>query len=136
MHQMTVEYLGDLETQGMHLSSGSVIRTDAPKDNNGKGSTYSPTDLVSSALASCMLTIMGIVARRDNIPLEGTTIQIEKVMSVEAPRRIAALRLDIKHPDPSALSGKEAEILKRSARTCPVALSLHPDIEQDFIFNF
>ncbi len=136
MHQMMVEYLGDLETQGMHLKTGTVILTDAPPDNNGKGSTYSPTDLVCSALASCVLTIMGIVAGRDNIPLEGTIIEVEKVMTQEAPRKIAVIRLNIKHPDPTSLNSKDAEVLKRSARTCPVALSLHPDIEKDFMFNF
>jgi putative redox protein len=136
MYQMTAEYLGDLRTSGIHLKSGKTIITDAPVDNNGKGDAYSPTDLVSAALCNCMITIMGITANRDQIPLKGLKATIEKVMSSEPPRKIIAIRIAFEHPNPELINEKQAKILIRAAETCPVALSLHPDIKQEVTFNF
>lgn len=136
MYQMTAEYVGELRTSGTHIKSGKTILTDAPTDNNGKGDAYSPTDLVSAALCSCMMTIMGIVAERDNIPLKGINATIEKTMTSVPPRRIAKIKIDFTHPNPELLSAKDAEVLKRAAHTCPVALCLHPDIVQEATFNF
>lgn len=136
MYQMTAEYIGGLRTAGKHIKSGNTVVTDAPVDNNGRGEAYSPTDLVCTALCSCMMTVMGIVAARENIVFEGITATIEKVMTAEPPRKIAEIHIVFTLPDPKQLSQKQAEILKRAAHTCPVALSLHPDIVQNVSFNF
>lgn len=136
MYQMTAEYLGELRVHGTHIKSGNTLITDAPTDNNGKGDAYSPTDLVCAALCNCMITIMGIVANRESIQLEGLKATIEKVMTSEAPRKIAQIKIAFTHPNPSTLTAKQAEILKRAAHTCPVALSLHPEIKQVVAFNF
>jgi putative redox protein len=136
MYQMTAEYIGELRTTGKHLKSGNTIVTDPPVDNNGKGEAYSPTDLVAASLCSCMMTIMGIVSKRDDIPLTALTATIEKVMTAEPPRKIAKIKIDFTYPNPEILTAKQAEILKRAAHTCPVALSLHPDIVQETTFNF
>jgi len=133
---MTAEYIGNLRATGKHLKSGNTIVTDAPIDNNGRGEAYSPTDLVSAALCNCMMTIMGIVAKRDDIPLTSLSATIEKVMTTEPPRKIAKIKIDFTYPNPEILSSKQAEILKRAAHTCPVALCLHPDIVQEVTFNF
>ncbi len=136
MYQMTAEYIGGLRTTGTHLKSGNTIITDAPTDNNGRGEAYSPTDLVSAALCSCMMTIMGIVATRENIVFEGITATVEKIMTTEQPRKIAQINIAFTLPEPQQLTTKQAEMLKRAAHTCPVALSLHPDIVQKVTFNF
>ncbi len=136
MYQMTAEYLGGLRTTGKHLKSGNVIVTDAPVDNNGRGEAYSPTDLVSAALCNCMITIMGITADREQIPLTGITATIEKIMTAQPPRKIAKIKIDFTHPSPEVLTEKQAEMLKKAAHTCPVALCLHPDIVQEVTFNF
>ncbi len=133
---MTAEYLGELRTSGTHIKSGKTIITDAPVDNNGKGDAYSPTDLISAALCNCMITIMGITANRENITLDGITATIEKVMTVQPPRKIAKIKIDFTHPSPELLNAKQAELLKHAAHTCPVALCLHPDIIQEVSFNF
>jgi uncharacterized OsmC-like protein len=137
MHQMTTEYLGDLRTSATHLASETVIITDPPLDNQGKGEAFSPTDLVSAALSSCMMTIMGIVARRENIDLVGLKSQVTKIMASD-PRRISGITIVFELPTEKieALSQKQREVLKRAAYTCPVALSLHPDINQNVTFNF
>lgn len=133
---MTAEYMGELRTNGTHIKSGKTIVTDAPTDNNGKGDAYSPTDLVCAALCNCMITIMGIVSERDVISLKGITATIQKTMTSEPPRKIAKIKIDFTHPNPESLSTKQAEVLKRAAHTCPVALSLHPEIVQEVSFNF
>lgn len=136
MYQMTAEYLGGLRTSATHLKSGISILTDAPIDNNGKGEAFSPSDLVCTALCNCMITIMGIVANREQIELTGLTATIEKTMTSELPRKIAAIRIEFQHPDPKLLNEKQAILLKRAAETCPVALSIHPDIKTELGFNF
>jgi putative redox protein len=137
MAQMTTKYLGELRTEGTHLKSGNTLITDAPTDNNGKGEAYSPTDLVCSALSSCMMTIMGIVANRENLDLVGMQADITKVMSAE-PRKISEvhIKFTLEQSKINKLTEKERTVLKRAAHTCPVALSLHPDIKQVVEFNF
>lgn len=120
-------YLGDLRTEITHVQSGNKVITDAPTDNNGKGEYISPTDMVAAALGSCMMTLMAIAARRLEIELKGTRIEIQKVMAAD-PRRIAEIRLDFYFP--CEYSEKDRKILERAAETCPVGKSLHPDLKQ------
>ena len=127
------QYEGDLRVKLTHGPSQSIIETDAPTDNQGKGARFSPTDLVVAALGSCMMTIMGIVAKRDGIKLEGTHFRSEKHMS-ENPRRIGKIILEIYMP--AGLTDKQKEKLEKFAHTCPVHQSLHPDIEQDIKFIY
>lgn len=127
MTQMSLKYLGDLQFEATHELSGTIIRTDAPVDNQGKGSSFSPTDLVATALAACMGTIMGIVARRDQIDLSGMTITVKKEMTKTPPRRIEALTIVITVPN--SIKKENQEKLKRAAATCPVHHSIHPDIK-------
>ncbi len=136
MPTIKTEYLGDLRTQATHLQSGTQLLTDAPTDNQGKGEAFSPTDLVAGALGSCMMTIMGIVARRDAIDLKGSEMEITKVMSAEAPRRIARVEIRMSMLSDRLLTEAEQTKLERAAYTCPVALSLHPDIAQDVTFSW
>ena len=122
-----VIYQGELRTSATHLQSGNLIETDAPLDNQGKGARFSPTDLVATALASCMATIMGIAARTHEIEMEGTAFEVEKVMASD-PRRIAGIRVDIRFPEGNVYNDKQKAILEHAALTCPVYLSLHPDL--------
>jgi putative redox protein len=126
MVAIAVVYEGDLHCRATHGPSGTVIATDAPKDNQGKGEAFSPTDLVATAAATCMATIMGMVAKRDGLRLEGATVRVEKEMSAQPPRRIA--RLVIAFTMPAGLSAAQRSKLEHAAHTCPVALSLHPDV--------
>ena len=135
MKTSTVIYDGNLRTIATHLQSGSSIETDAPLDNQGKAERFSPTDLVATALGSCMLTIMGIKARDMNIDLVDTKIEIEKIMKSE-PRRIGGINLTFSFPDKLQLTEKERTILERAAHTCPVINSIHPDIEVKVLFNW
>ena len=128
-----VTYLGDLRTSSIHLQSGSEIITDAPLDNNGKGEAFSPTDTVANGLASCMFTVMGIKARDLEVDFSGSTAEVTKIMGTE-PRRIIAIEVDFRfsiHPDE-----KTKTILERTAMTCPVWFSLHPDIEKKIQFHW
>ncbi|MFC6996267.1 OsmC family protein [Rufibacter roseus] len=134
MSSMMLRYTGQLRTQGTHLASGNTVVTDAPVDNNGRGEAYSPTDLVCSALGSCMMTIMGIVADRNAIDLTDMTMAITKRMAAE-PRRISEIVLEVQMPA-RQFSDKERSMLENAARTCPVALSLHPDIQQTLLFHY
>ncbi|PRY14774.1 putative OsmC-like protein [Pontibacter ummariensis] len=135
MATITNTYQGNLRTSAQHLASGNTIITDAPTDNNGKGEAFSPTDLVCAALGSCMMTIMGIVANRNTIDIEGTTVETTKIMAAE-PRRIAEVILQFKMPAGKTYTDKEKAMLENAARTCPVALSLHPDIKQTVSFEY
>tara|TARA_B100001559_G_scaffold270022_1_gene237828 strand:- start:86 stop:487 length:402 start_codon:yes stop_codon:yes gene_type:complete len=128
-----VEYKGQLRTEAKHLRSGSVIVTDAPIDNQGKGEAFSPTDLVATALASCMITIMGIVAERDGIDIEGVTADVDKIMSKE-PRRIGEIKIIITFK--SKLTIDQIEKLERAAKTCPVSGSLHEDLKETIEFSY
>jgi putative redox protein len=127
-----VVYEGDLRTRLTHLYSGTEIITDAPLDNQGLAQSFSPTDLAATSLGSCMMTIMGIKARSMNLDLKGTEIEITKVMASE-PRRISEIHATLKFP-PNNFTDKEKAVLENTAKTCPVALSLHPDIKQELVF--
>ena len=116
------------------VRSGQVLITDAPPDNQGKGESFSPTDLLATSLGSCMLTIMGIAAHTHNIDMDGTKIKITKVMASN-PRRVSEVQVVFDMPDVN-YSDKEKVILENAARTCPVALSLHPDLKQVLVFNY
>ena len=128
-----VTYLGDLRTSSIHLQSGTEILSDAPLDNKGKGEAFSPTDTVANALASCMMTIMGIKAGEMNVDLQGSTAAVTKIMNAE-PRRIGAI--EIYFDMVGTTDQKNKTILERSAMTCPVFLSLHPEIEKRITFDW
>lgn len=128
-------YTGNLRTEAKHLQSGTVIETDAPVDNQGKGERFSPTDLVATALGSCILTTMGIKARDMNIDLVGTTMDVTKVM-VADPRRIGTIKVILNFPPALALSEKDKTILERTAHACPVAQSLNASLIQEIVFNW
>lgn len=130
----TVEYLGNLRTRAKHLKSGNLIVTDAPTDNNGRGEAFSPTDLVSAALSSCMITIMGMVAEREGVDLKGLTSDVVKIMASN-PRKIAEIQITFTHPGLVATEVQKQK-LKNAALTCPVALSLAESVKQTIVFNF
>ena len=127
MVRMDLEYLGGLRCGLSHGPSGSKLVTDAPVDNQGRGESFSPTDLVASATLACMVTIMGIYAQREGISLQGVTGVVRKHMSTDAPRRITRLEIDLKMP--AGLDACAREVLERCTASCPVRHSLHPDIE-------
>lgn len=129
-----VIYLGELRTEMTHLQSGTKIFTDAPKDNHGKGEAFSPTDLVASALGSCMISIVGIKLLETNKNINGATVEVTKVMYSE-PRRIGEIHVAMKIPDDN-FTDKEKQILINAAHACPVAKSLHPDIKQEIKIEF
>jgi putative redox protein len=133
MNTATARYAGHLRTEATHVASGNTILTDAPVDNHGRGEAFSPTDLVSAALGSCMMTIMGIVAERLDVDLTGVTYNVTKHMAAE-PRRIR--QIDVQFSLPATLSTKERTMLENAARTCPVALSLNPEIRQEVQFDY
>lgn len=127
MVEITVNYEGELRCSATHGPSGRILQTDAPVDNNGKGETFSPTDLMATALGSCMATIMGIVAQRREISLEGLSIKVQKHMSEDMPRRIAKLPVEITMPMSEDSPFKD--LMVNAALTCPVHKSLREDIE-------
>lgn len=125
-----VIYKGGLRTLCTHLRSGNSFETDAPVDNNGKGERFSPTDLVATSLATCMITVMGIKARSMGFDLDNVKIEVLKIMKAD-PRRVGTIELTFHFPDNlKNVDEKIKTILKNTGLTCPVALSLHPDIEQ------
>ena len=128
-----VTYLGDLRTSSIHIQSGTEILSDAPLDNNGKGEAFSPTDLVATALGSCMVSIMAIKSKDLEVDLKDSTVSITKIMQAE-PRKIAKIVVVLDMAIET--SEKNRTILERSAMTCPVLLSLHPDIEKEVTFNW
>lgn len=119
-------YTGDLKCTAVHVQSRSSLSTAAPVDNQGDGSSFSPTDLVGVSLATCMLTTMAMAARRDDVDLEGASIEVEKQMSPDLPRRIARLRCAIRLP--ATVPADAVDKLRRVAEGCPVHRSLHPDV--------
>lgn len=134
METVKTIYLGELRTEATHLRSNNKILTDAPVDNQGKGSTFSPTDLFVTSLGSCMLTIIGIAANTHKFSIENTKINITKIMG-ENPRRVCEIHIDFYFPD-NNYSGKEKRIIKTSAENCPVAKSIHPDILLQINYHF
>ena len=131
---MTTRYLGELRTEALHHQSGEKIITDAPLDNQGRAEYFSPTDLLATSLGSCMLTIMGISARANGFSIEGTRVETEKIMGTD-PRRVVELVVDIYLP-PNNFSDREKRLIESSARTCPVANSIHPDINKNITFHY
>jgi putative redox protein len=127
-------YLGELRTEATHLLSGNKLITDAPPDNQGRGEYFSPTDLVATALGSCMVTVMGIAARTHNFDIEGTRLVITKVMTQEAPRKIAEIIIDLTFPQD--YPEKVKKIIDYTIMNCPVALSLHPDLKQTITVQY
>lgn len=134
MVMMDIAYQGEKHCLLTHRPSASKIETDAPKDNQGRGERFSPTDLLGAALGSCILTTMAIIAEREGIPLQGAmNAQVEKIMA-NNPRRIETLRLQMTLP--ASLSAEHRKRMEEIARTCPVHRSLHPDIQLPMTFEY
>ncbi|GAB1445561.1 MAG: OsmC family protein [Cyclobacteriaceae bacterium] len=134
MSSISGRYQGSLRTQVTHLKSQNSIITDAPTDNNGKGEAFSPTDLVCASLSSCMMTLMGILAERENINLEGLQSEVVKIMASN-PRKIAEIQITFNHPSLEATEIQRKK-LRNAALTCPVALSLSDSVKQTIAFNW
>lgn len=134
METAKTKYLGELRTEMLHVRSGTVVLTDAPVDNKGKGEYFSPTDLVASALGSCIFTIMGIAAREHGFSLEGSSCSIEKIMS-DKPRKIAEVKIVFDLTSHS-YTDNQKKILDHCVKTCPVALSLNKSVFQNVILKF
>jgi uncharacterized OsmC-like protein len=134
MTTLTTEYKGSLRTENIHTRSGTHVITDAPVDNQGKGEAFSPTDLVCTALSSCMLTTMGILAEREGIDMRGMRTDVVKIMASN-PRKIAEIQITLSQPGLVATDVQKQK-LRNAAMTCPVALSLHDTVKQTVIFNF
>ena len=128
-----VFYSGNLRTESQHLQSGETITTDAPIDNKGTGEAFSPTDLAATSLANCMMTVMGIIANRHNIDIEGTRANVEKFMGVN-PRRIVEIKIDFHFPNSYDTATKK--LLEQAALNCPVAKSFSESISQNIDFNY
>jgi putative redox protein len=127
MVTINIEYQGDLRCEAVHQPSGTHLNTDAPKDNQGKGESFSPSDLVATALGTCMLTIMGIAARSLQVDLKGTRVTVQKEMVVSPIRRIG--KLAVKITVPTKVTDEQKQKLEQAALTCPVHKSLHPDVQ-------
>jgi putative redox protein len=134
MVEISIKYLGDLRCEARHEPSGTVITTDAPVDNEGRGESFSPTDLAATSLGACMLTIMGIAARKQGVDLGETTVKVVKEMTPKPPRRIA--KLTVVFTVPLAASHEKRAMLESAARSCPVHLSLHPEVVQEMRFDW
>jgi uncharacterized OsmC-like protein len=127
-------YLGELRTEATHLLSGNKLITDAPPDNQGRGEFFSPTDLVATALGSCMITVIGISARTHGFNIDGTKLSIKKIMTKEPPRKIEEVVIDLTFP--SDYPDKVKKIIEFTVKNCPVALSLHPDLKQTVTITY
>ena len=136
MPTVQTTYLGELRTESKHLQSGSILISDAPTDNQGKGEAFSPTDLVATALGTCLLTTIAIFARRDGIELAGSNAEVTKIMSTEAPRRVARIIVNISMKTAAPISDEEKAKLEKIGHSCPVALSLHPDVVQAISYQW
>lgn len=134
MATINEKYLGDLRVECIHNQSGTKIITDAPVDNNGKGESFSPTDLCATALGACAMTIMGIYGKQHDLDLVGTELEITKIMSQD-PRKISKIVINF-HMSDKNFSEQEKMNLENAARTCPVALSLGDGVEQEFVFKW
>lgn len=134
--EINVGYTGQLRCQAIHGPSGEMLNTDAPTDNGGKGESFSPTDLVATALGTCVMTILGLVAERHNIDLDGTQIQVTKEMITEPVRRIGGLRTVVTIPVNAVTDEDLRTRLEAAARKCPVHQSLHPDIDAPIDFFY
>ena len=133
MTTSTSKYSGELRTHSVHTQSGETYITDAPTDNEGKGQAFSPTDIVATSLANCMMTIMGIVSKRKGLIIEGTEAKVDKFMGTD-PRRITEIKIDFYFP--VDFSEEERKLLEKSALNCPVAKSLSSDLKQNIEFHY
>ena len=133
-HTIENKYIGNLRTSSKHLKSGDNVITDAPTDNNGKGEAFAPTDLVSSALCSCMSTVMGICANKGNFSMPNSTATITKIMGVD-PRKISEITIEFTFEKSEVTDAKKNKLMS-VAENCPVAKSLNPDIKQNLTFKF
>jgi putative redox protein len=134
--RIDIRYLGDLHCEAVHGPSASRLTTDAPTDNGGKGEAFSPTDLAATAFGTCLMTVMGLLAKRCGFDLSGTTIQVEKEMTAIPIRRIGALTVKVRVPAGRVASADDRVALERTARTCPVLQSLHPDVKVDLTIEY
>lgn len=134
MDTAIVNYLGELRTEATHVRSNISLNTDAPLDNHGRGEAFSPTDLLSTSLACCMMTLMGIAAREKDIPLHGLQARVVKHMAA-GPRRVKQVEVHMEM-NGSGMDDRQRSIVEHAARTCPVAMSLHPDLEQTITFTY
>jgi len=134
MVEIQVAYEGQLRCRALHVQSGSVLQTDAPLDNHGRGERFSPTDLVAAGLGSCVLTIMGILAERHQINLEGAVVRVTKEMTSVPVRRIARLVVNVRVP--GAVSEENRKRLENGADACPVKRSLHPDVRVEMLWQW
>ncbi|KKP36711.1 MAG: OsmC family protein [Candidatus Peregrinibacteria bacterium GW2011_GWF2_33_10] len=134
MATITTTYLGDLRTESTHVQSGTKLITDAPTDNQGRGESFSPTDLFVTSLSVCALTIMGIAARTSNIDIKNTKIETTKIMGTN-PRRVTEIIIDI-YPPQKNYSIREKRILENAVKTCPVAYSINPEIKETINFHY
>lgn len=130
MPTIQIRYTGDLRTESTHVQSGTVLLTDAPTDNQGRGEAFSPTDLLANALGTCIITTMAIFARRDGLDLTGSHLAVTKIMTSRPPRRVARIEIELTVQTNQPLLPAVQERLGQIAHTCPVDLSLHPDVEQ------
>lgn len=135
MTTVTSTYTGQLRVTSQHVASGSQIHTDAPLDNHGKGEGFSPTDLLCTSLASCMLTIMGISAESYGFSIVGAYADVQKIMAAN-PRRVAEIVIDLHFPQGASYGPRERRLIESAAKTCPVANSIHPDIIKTFTFHY
>lgn len=134
MVEIQIAYQGKLRCSAKHVDSGASFVTDAPKDNNGNGESFSPTDLVATALGTCMLTVMGIAAARMQVDLVGATVVVTKEMVQTPVRKIA--RLSVTFRIPLSPTPEQRQTLEQAARSCPVRQSIHPDIQVPVTFNW
>jgi putative redox protein len=134
METAKTKYLGELRTEILHVRSGSIFVTDAPVDNKGKGEHFSPTDMVASALGSCIFTIMGIAAREHNFSIDGSSCRITKIMT-DSPRKIGEIKIEFDFTGVT-YSEKQKKILDYCVKTCPVSLSLHESVNQNVVLYF
>jgi len=133
--EITAVYQGELHCQATHGPSGNRLSTDAPLDNGGRGEAFSPTDLVATALSTCVLTILGLVAQRHELDLTGTTVHVTKEMVQSPVRRIGRLAVMVTYPASATIDEEMSKRLESAARQCPVHQSLHPDIDAPIEFQ-
>lgn len=134
--EMDIEYKGGLVCEAVHGPSGNTLITDAPVDNGGKGSAFSPTDLVGTALGTCIVTIMGLVAKRQGLDIDGTRVRVVKEMAAKPDRRIGALTVTVTIPQGKPVGAEDRIRLENGAKTCPVKQSLHPDVQVNVEFVY
>lgn len=134
MSTISIIYTGGLHSECTHLQSGTIITTDAPLDNHGTGASFSPTDLLCNALATCMISIIGIASKTHNFDIVGAKMDVTKIMESN-PRKVGEIIVEINFPA-NEYSQKTKSIIKKSALTCPVYLSLHPDVKKTVYFNY